>query len=111
MIGAGQLTTKVTAYQRSTTADALGRLADTWSNVGSFRGDLRDQGATEREWGQGAAVVRSFELRARWLTVQALGVTERHRLEANGRTLRITAIEDMHEKHRVAVIRCEEVSA
>lgn len=110
MIGAGMLRTRARVMRQDATRDELGRLADTWSGAGQFRCELRDLGGAEQTWGHGASVVRRFELRARWGTLSAIGVTERDRVIVDDRLLRIDSITDQFGRHVVGVLTCSEVS-
>ena len=53
--------------------------------------------------------MRQYELRARWETAQAIGLTESQRIECRGKTYKIRAITNLDERDRVAVIDCEVV--
>ena len=109
MINCGQMRTVVGIQPPTDTTDQLGRPNPTWETRTYMRAEVRDLGAVETEWGGGPAVVRQFDLIARWGTVQKYGITERFRLVFNGRTCAIAAITDTKELHRKAVIRCVEV--
>lgn len=109
MILAGQLKYRAIVLKRSSALDDLGRPTDSWSEVSSFRCGVEDQGAQELDIGQGPAVSRRFQLRARWLTVKALGLTEKHRLVVGDRTLNVIAIVDANNTHTEALIDCVQV--
>jgi len=109
VILAGLLKYRAIVLERASAVDALGRPTDSWSQVSSFRCAVEDQGAQELDIGQGPAVSRRFQLRARWQTVQALKVTERHRLVVGARTLNVLAIVDANNTHTEALIDCVQV--
>lgn len=109
MISGGVLKRTATRLEQTTTADALGIKGNTWTAAGTFRCDLREQTATEGAYADGVAVIRSVELRARWDSVQGVGLTELDRISVRGRTLKINGIRNLEEADRVAVIDCTEV--
>jgi head-tail adaptor len=109
MISGGVLTHKATRLIASSSRDQIGLRADTWNTGASFRCDLRNDSSNEQTLADGIAVRRAYEVRARWRAVQNAGLTEVDRLSIDGRVLRITAIRDMGEKHRVAIISAEEI--
>jgi len=109
MIGAGRLRFVATRMTAATAQDALGGRDDVYTAGSSFRCDLRDQGASETAYADGVAVIRNFEVRARWNTVENVGLTEIDRLSVRGKTLRIEAITNLDEADRLAVIQCVEV--
>jgi hypothetical protein len=109
MISAGILKQTATAYDTSGTDD-LGHASETLDLAGTFRCDLRDQGASEQAWGDGVATVRQMLIVARWLDMKRLGLTERHRLTIGSRTFRILAIRNIDERDRRAEIDCVEIN-
>lgn len=109
MISGGLLQQTAFSYEIASTDD-LGHNANSWNLVGSFRCDLRDVGADERQYAQGVAIVRSYQVVCRWLELKRLGVNETHRLTIGSKTLRINAIRNIDEKNRRAEIDCTEVS-
>lgn len=109
MISGGLLRWKATRLQASTTQDALGMRANSWTEAGTFRCDLRNDSTTEQQYADGVAVIRSCELRARWQAVQNVGLTEVDRLTVRGRYLRVQSIRNLDEADRVAVISCQEI--
>jgi head-tail adaptor len=110
MISAGRLKWLATVQTPSTSQDALGMRVDTWTDGASFRCDLRNDSANEQQYADGVAVVKAYEVRARWQAVQGAGLTEVDRLVVRGKTLRIQAIRNLDEADRVAVIDCSEVA-
>jgi len=110
MISAGRLRFLATLQKPSSSRDALGQRVDTWTDGAQFRCDLRSDSADERQYADGVAVIRQWEVRARWNTVQGAGVAETDRLLVRGKTLRIRAVQNLDEQDRVAVIDCEEVT-
>jgi hypothetical protein len=110
MISGGVLRWTATRQTPSSTLDALGMRTATWTDAGTFRCDLREDSAVEQTYGDGVAVVRSVELRARWQAVQQAGLTEVDRVTVRGRTLKIQPIRNLDEADRVAVIQCVEVN-
>ena len=110
MISAGRLRHIATRLSPSASRDALGQRVDAFTAAGQFRADLRSDSADEREYADGVAVVRSWEVRARWNTVRAIGLSETDRISIRGRTLRVRSIGNLDERDRVAVIDCEEVA-
>jgi len=109
MISAGRL--RFVALQKlpPTAASTLGLRGATWTDGQQFRCDVRESSAAEQAYADGTAVVRQYELRARWETAQAIGLTELQRIECRGKTYRIRAITNLDERDRVAVIDCEVV--
>jgi head-tail adaptor len=110
MISGGVLRWTATASEPSTTLDALGMRTTTWTDIGTFRCDMREQSAAEQAYADGVAVVRNVEIRARWQAVENIGLREVCRLTVRGRTLRIVSIQNLDESDRVAVIQCAEVN-
>lgn len=110
MISAGRLRHLAERLTPSASRDALGQRVDTWTSAAQFRADLRSDSADERQYADGVAVVRSYEVRARWNTIESIGLTEVDRIYIRGKTLRIRSIQNLDERDRVAVIDCEEVT-
>jgi head-tail adaptor len=110
MISAGRLRHLATKQSPSASRDALGQRVDSWVSTVQFRADLRSDSADERQYADGVAVVRSWEVRARWDTVKAIGLSETDRILIRSKTLRIRTITNLDERDRVAVIDCEEVT-
>ena len=110
MISGGRLRWVATRMSPSTSPDALGMRANTWTANGTFRCDLREDSASEQQYGDGVAVVRSIEIRARWPAIQRVSLSELDRLTVRSRTLRIVSIRNLDEHDRVAVISCVEVN-
>jgi head-tail adaptor len=110
MISGGNLRWTATATEPSTTLDQIGMRGTTWSDLGTFRCDMREDSATEQSYADGVAVVRNLEIRARWQAVQNIGLTELCRITVRGRLLRINSIQNLDEADRVAVIQCTEVN-
>jgi head-tail adaptor len=111
MISGGDLHRRATIMAPSASRDALGMRVDTWTDTGTVSVDVRDQGASEQQYADGVAVIRSYEVRCRWPDIARTGLTELHRLVYRGRTLKINAIRNSGERDRVAVMECTEVSA
>lgn len=109
MISAGRLRFRALQQLPSSTQDGLGLRTDAWTDGESFWADLRSDTANEQPYADGVAVVRSWEVRARWNTVQAIGLDETNRISIRSKTLRIRGITNLDEADRVAVIACEEV--
>lgn len=109
MISGGVLHFKATRLSASNSRDQIGLRSDTWNSGGTFRCDLRNDSTTESQMADGIAVRRSYEIRARWLAVQKVGLTEVDRLQVRGKTLRINSIRNLAESDMVAVISCEEI--
>lgn len=109
MINCGLLKTVVGIQKPTDIGDTLGRTNPTWATTTYIRAEVRDMGAVETEWGGGPAVVRQFDLIARWGTVKRYGVTERWRVAFEGRICAIVSITDMKNAHRTAIIRCVQV--
>jgi head-tail adaptor len=109
MISAGRLKWLATVQTPSTSQDALGMRVETWTSGASFRADLRNDSGNETSYADGVAVLKSYEVRARWQAVQGAGLTEVDRLSIRGKTLRVNAIRNLDEADRVAVIDCTEV--
>lgn len=84
--------------------------ASTWTDIGTFRCDMREQSAAEQGYADGVAVVRQVEILSRWQSIANLGLSELHRLTVRGRTLRIVSIQNVDEADRRAVIQCVEVN-
>lgn len=110
MISGGLLRWTATRQSPSTTLDGLGMRGTTWTAGGTFRCDIREDSATEQPYGDGVAVIRSVELRARWQSVQDAGLTEVDRVTVRNRTLRVVSIRNLDEADRVAVIQCTEIN-
>ena len=109
MISAGRLNWVATVQTPSASQDALGMRVETWTDGAQFRADLRNESGNESSFADGVAVVKSYEVRARWQAVQGAGLSEVDRLSIRGKTLRINAIRNLDEADRVAVIDCTEV--
>jgi hypothetical protein len=98
--------------KRETSFDNLGRRdGDFSTSAGTFRCSVEDRGASETEWGDGTAVVRNYEVRARWESIQAHSLTEVDRLliTPGNILLRISGITNSGLADREAVIDCVEV--
>jgi head-tail adaptor len=109
MISAGRLKWVATVQTPSTSQDALGMRVETWTAGATFRCDLRNESGNESSYADGIAVLKSYEVRARWQAVQGAGLSEVDRLTVRGKTLRVNAIRNLDEADRVAVIDCTEV--
>jgi SPP1 family predicted phage head-tail adaptor len=109
MISAGRL--RFVALQKlpPAAASTLGLRGSTWTDGQYFRADVRENSAQEQAYADGTAVIRQYELRARWETAQAIGLTESQRIECRGKTYKIRSITNLDERDRVAVIDCEVV--
>jgi head-tail adaptor len=109
MISAGRL--RFVALQKlpPAAASSLGLRGATWTSGQYFRCDVRESSANEQAYADGVAVIRQYELRARWETAQSIGLTESQRIECRGKTYKIRAITNLDERDRVAVIDCEVV--
>lgn len=110
MISGGRLKRTATASQPSSTLDAIGMRTTTWTDIGTFRCDMREDSATEQGYADGVAVVRNVEIRARWQAVENINLSEVCRLTVRGRSLKINSIQNLDEADRVAVIQCTEVN-
>jgi len=110
MISGGVLRWTATASEPANTQDSLGMRTATWTDIGTFRCDMREQSAAEQGYADGVAVVRQVEVLARWQTIANIGLSELHRLTVRGRTLRIVSIQNVDEADRRAVIQCVEVN-
>ena len=110
MISGGRLKWTATRLAPSASIDALGMRADTWTESGTFRADLREDSAAEQQYADGVAVVRSLEVRTRWNNIARVGLSEVDRISIRNRTLRINSIRNLDEADRVAVIACTEVN-
>lgn len=109
MISAGTLRTKVIRLAAPTGQDAVGMRNTTFTQSGFFWGGFRATSVSEQAYADGVVVRRICEIRARWADVQQSGLTEVDRVLVNGRTLKVTAIENLDEADRVAVISAEEI--
>ena len=110
MISGGRLRWTATVQSATTTTDALGRRANAFTDSGTMRADLREGGAAEQVYADGVATVQAYEVRVRWNDAVRLGVRTIDRLVIRGKLLRITGIENLEERDRVAVISCQEVN-
>lgn len=109
MISAGRLRHVATQLTPSSTQDGLGLRQDSWTAGQTFWADLRSDSAEEQSYASGVAVVRNWEVRARWNRIEQIGLDETNRIEIRGRTLRVRGVTNLDEADRVAVIACEEV--
>jgi len=109
MLSAGRL--RFVALQKlpPAAASTLSLRGSTWTDGQYFRADVRENSAQEQAYADGTAVIRQYELRARWETAQAIGLTESQRIECRGKTYKIRSITNLDERDRVAVIDCEVV--
>jgi hypothetical protein len=109
MISAGRL--RFVALQKiaPSASSTLGLRGTAWTDGQQFRVDVRENSAEEQQYADGVAVVRQYELRARWETATAIGLDETNRIECRGKTFRIRSISNLDERDRVAVISCEVV--
>lgn len=110
MISAGRLRFIATQLTPSTTQDGLGLRQDSWATGKTFWADLRSDSAQEQAYASGVAVVRSYEVRARWNRIEQIGLDETNRISIRGKTLRVRGVTNLDEADRVAVINCEEVA-
>jgi Phage head-tail joining protein len=109
MISAGRLRFKAT-IKRESGSDNLGKKNKTFgTTVGTFRCDLRDVGATEGELSLGVASIRSYEIHARWQSIQEEGLLETDRLIVDGMTFNINGIRNEGNRDRLAIIDVTEV--
>lgn len=109
MISAGRLRFRA-QIKRESTSDNLGKKNKTFgTTVGYFRCDLRDIGASEGEFSEGVAAIRSYECLARWQAVEELGLLETDRLVIDGMTFRINGIRNEGNRDRLATIDITEV--
>lgn len=109
MISAGRLRFLALQKLPPSTASTLGLRGSTWTNGQYFRCDVRENSAIEQQYADGVAVVRQYEIRARWDTAKMIGLTELHRIECRDKTFKIRAITNLDEQDAVAVIDCEVV--
>lgn len=110
MIGAGEIRRRATVMVPSASRDTLGMRVDTWTSGETIAVRCRDLGASEQQYADGIAVIRSYEFSCRWPDIQRTGLTELHRLDYRGRTMRINAIRNSGERDRLAVLECTEVT-
>jgi hypothetical protein len=110
MISGGTTRTKFTRLAAPASTDAIGLRTANFTAAGVFWGGFRTDSVSEQQYADGVAVRRFCEIRARWLSIQQIGLTELDRLSVGARTLRITAIRNLDEADRVAIISAEEVS-
>lgn len=110
MISAGRLRHRALQLLPSSTQDGLGLRQDSWTDGEAFWADLRSDNATEQGYADGVAVVRQWEVRARWNKIEDIGLDETNRISIRGKTLRVRGVTNLDEADRVAVIECEEVA-
>lgn len=108
-IGAGRLRHKALQLLPSTTQDGLGLRQDSWTDGDPFWCDLRSDTADERAYADGVAVVRQWEVRARWNRIKQIGLDATNRISIRGKTLKVRSITNLDEDDFTAVIDCEEV--
>jgi hypothetical protein len=113
MIGAGRLRHSAIGF-RSTARSALNE-PKTWAAfTGPMRCDFREESQTQGEQAGGAVTVTRCEVRFRWDTWRASGLTATDRLlvNANGttRTVSIEGVVNLDQANRVAVVSVAEVS-
>lgn len=109
MMSAGRLRFVSTVATPSSTLDAFGRRVNTWTNLGSLRVSMKENGASEQTYAEGIATVANYELRCRWQDIGRLGVTETDRITVRGKLLKINGIQNLDERDRFAVLDCTEV--
>lgn len=109
MISAGRMRFTAT-IKRESNVDDYGKKESTFgTTVGTFRCDLRNLGATEVDYGEGVSSVNTWEVYARWQAISALGLLETDRLSVDGKTLRISGIENEDNRDRLAIITGVEI--
>ncbi len=94
----------------ATSQDALGMRADNWVDGNTFRCELRPQSVVETPYADGIVVRRSFEIYARYKSVQNAGISEVDRIEVDGRLLRIQSIQNLGNDFIEAQIVAEEIN-
>jgi head-tail adaptor len=109
MISGGRLRWVATVQRASAAVDALGRRTSTFTDVGTVRVDMRENGSAEQTYADGVAVVARWEIRMRWPNIARLAITELDRLVVRGKTMRITSSINLDERDRLAVLDCTEV--
>lgn len=110
MISSGLTRFKLTVLRASSNSpDSLGRRAATFTNVGTIRADVRESSPVETAYGDGVAMVGSYEIRTRWPNVGRLTITPIDRLQYGTKVMRINGIRDMDQRRRVGIIDCTEI--
>lgn len=109
MISGGRLRFKATV-RRESSSDNLGKRNKTYGLiVGTFRCDLRDIGASEGDISLGVAAIKSYEIHARWQSLQRIGLLETDRLIIDGMTFNINGIRNETNRDRLGIIDVTEV--
>jgi hypothetical protein len=99
--------------KRESSFDNLGRRdGDFSTSVGTFRCSVEDRGTSEIEFADGTAVSRTYEIRARWESIQAHSLTEIDRLliTPGNILVRISGITNSGLQDREAVIEATEIT-
>jgi hypothetical protein len=109
MISAGRLRFNATVKRESALDNVGKKKKDFATTVGTFRCDLRDISANELDYGLGVAATRTYEILARWQTIEKLGVLETDILQCDGMEFQIKGIRNEANRDRLARIDVEEI--
>lgn len=109
MISAGRLRFNATVKREANLDNVGKKKKDFATTVGTFRCDLRDISANEIEYGMGVAATRTYEILARWQTIEKLGLLETDILHCDGMVFEIKGIRNEANRDRLARIDVEEI--
>lgn len=100
---AGDLTSRVTIQQRSTTPDAWGQPTETWSEVVTCWANIRHNSGAEAIKGDAEISVVKASIRIRWRT----GITSAMRVVFGSATYAIKAVMPDHQRREFVDLVCE----
>lgn len=100
---AGELTSRVTIEQRSTTPDAWGQPTETWSEVVACWANIRHNSGAEAIKGDSEISVVKASIRIRWRT----GITSAMRVVFGSATYAIKAVMEDHQRREFVDLVCE----
>lgn len=110
VVSAGQLRHRVTVLTPSSSVDAYGARSTTLTTGPTIWAEVRSVGASETDYGDGAAMRTSYEIRCRYTSGINAGVTASSVLEYRGTQLQVEGWTREREEDDVMVISAVRVA-
>lgn len=110
VISAGQLRHRVTVYTAASSVDSYGQRSQTLTQGPTIFAEVRAVSASETTYGDGAAMRTGYEVRTRWRTGVAAGITATAQLEYRDRKLQVMSYRREREEEDVMLIDAVEVA-
>jgi head-tail adaptor len=104
VISAGQLRHRVTVYTASTSVDAFGQRQQALAIGPTIYAEVRATGASETNYGDGAAMRTQYQIRTRWRTGTNAGIDATCQLEYRGDRLQVQGLVREREEEDVMLI-------